>query len=199
MGVHGLTSWVGKHSTLGTTLSLPDSRETAPIPFILDGLAFLYQVGLVDPVRGGGYAVVRANTRTYVEYWRACGLAPEVVWDGTPALLQLELSQLTRVPTGPFGASKIPTIIQRASQSLTKAVAYMRAPESARGGRMGQNAARMPPLALSACVSELEALGVPMHFAEEEADSPTAELAQRRMGLMASNGALLLLAGTECS
>lgn len=52
-----------------------------------------------------------------------------------------------------------------------------------------QNAARMPPLALSACVSELEVLGVPMSFAEEEADSPTAELAQRRGGFAVSNGA----------
>lgn len=98
MGVHGLTSYIAKHSSLHTTLSLPpplnapsassdviapDAAPRAPKrPWIVDALAFLYHVGLSDTLRGGNYKELRDNVRRYVEYWRACGLEPEFVWDG---------------------------------------------------------------------------------------------------------------------
>lgn len=61
MGVHGLTGYLNKQSTLSTTVVLPlpqddQSRSTSePIPFIIDGLALIYHLGLLDPLRGGNY------------------------------------------------------------------------------------------------------------------------------------------------
>lgn len=54
--------------------------------------------------------------------------------------------------------------------------------------KYAQQATRLPPLTHMAISAELEALGVPSHCAEEEADSPTAELANRKNGYVLSNG-----------
>lgn len=81
MGVQSLTTYVKKNN-LGTYVYLPDPLGERGLPLIVDGMAWAYNVGLVDTFQGGSYAAIRANTRRYVEYWRACGLEPEVVWDG---------------------------------------------------------------------------------------------------------------------
>ncbi|GAA5980062.1 hypothetical protein JCM11641_008275 [Rhodosporidiobolus odoratus] len=191
MGVHGLTSFVRKNNSLGDYLNLPlplDQPTTTtipipiqPIPFIVDGLAFIYHVGLVDTFRGGNYATVRANLRSYILYWRACGLEPEFVWDG------------------PFDSAKLPTVISRSSQSLARSIAYMRASDTARATpNLRNSASRLPPLTHMAVSAELEALGVASHCAEEEADSPTAELAQRKNGFMVSNDSDYFIFNAQC-
>lgn len=81
MGVQSLTTYVKKNN-LGSYVYLPDPLGETGLPLIVDGMAWAYNVGLVDTFQGGSYAAIRANTRRYVEYWRACGLEPEVVWDG---------------------------------------------------------------------------------------------------------------------
>lgn len=81
MGVQSLTTYVKKNN-LGSYVYLPDPLGERGLPLIVDGMAWAYNVGLVDTFQGGSYAAIRANTRRYVEYWRACGLEPEVVWDG---------------------------------------------------------------------------------------------------------------------
>lgn len=81
MGVQSLTTYVKKNN-LGSYVYLPDPLGETGLPLIVDGMAWAYNVGLVDTFQGGSYAAIRANTRRYVEYWRACGLQPEVVWDG---------------------------------------------------------------------------------------------------------------------
>ncbi|GAA5824031.1 hypothetical protein JCM11251_003386 [Rhodosporidiobolus azoricus] len=182
MGVHGLTSYIRKNTNLGTLVDLPAQREVEPIPLIVDGLSFLYGVGLIDPFRGGNYATVRGNVRRYVEFWRACGLEPEFVWDG------------------PFDSNKLPTVISRSSQSLGRWITYMRASDSARGNNatLRNQASRLPPLTHMAVSAELEALGVPSHCAEEEGDSPTAELAQRRNGFVVSNDSDYFIYNARC-
>ncbi|GAA5918683.1 hypothetical protein JCM6882_006215 [Rhodosporidiobolus microsporus] len=182
MGVHGLTSYVRKCTNLGTIVDLPAQREAEPIPLVVDGLAFLYQVGQVDPFRGGNYATVRANVRRYVEFWRACGLEPEFVWDG------------------PFDSNKLPTVIQRSAQSLGRWINYMRASDAARtnNATLRNQASRLPPLTHMAVSAELEALGVASHCAEEEGDSPTAELAQRRNGFVVSNDSDYFVYNARC-
>lgn len=66
----------------------------------------------------------------------------------------------------------------------------MRLPDALRMQHKYESAAtRLPPLAHMCISAELELLGVVSHCAEEEADSPTAELAQRRNGYVISNGA----------
>ncbi|GAA6053286.1 hypothetical protein JCM3770_006666 [Rhodotorula araucariae] len=169
MGVSSLTSFVRKQN-LGCLATLPSPDEPAPIPAIVDGLAFTYHVGLVDTFEGGGYLRIRQNVARYIEYWRACGLAPEFVWDG------------------PFDSAKLPTVISRSTQSLQRSVTYMRLPDHLRAQHKFASAAtRLPPLAHMCISAELERLAVPCHQADEEADSPTAELAQRRNGFVISN------------
>ncbi|GAA5999967.1 hypothetical protein JCM10207_005994 [Rhodosporidiobolus poonsookiae] len=181
MGVHGLTSYIRKHTSLGTYLSLPQQRDAEPTPFIIDGMAFLFSVGLIDTLRGGNYTTLRASVRRHIEYWRACGLEPEFVWDG------------------PFDSNKLPTVIQRSSQSLARSIAYMRAPDQARASyALRQSASRLPPLTHMAVAAELEALGVRCHAAQEEGDSPTAELAQRRNGFVVSNDSDYFIYPAQC-
>lgn len=73
MGVHGLTGYVNKQTFLSTTLILPGpqvSTSTAvspsPIPFVIDGLALIYHLGLLDPLRGGNYVELGDIVRRYV-------------------------------------------------------------------------------------------------------------------------------------
>ncbi|KPV73493.1 uncharacterized protein RHOBADRAFT_54712 [Rhodotorula graminis WP1] len=172
MGVASLTSFVKKHN-LGTITSHPSpgNDEPGPIPAIVDGLAFAYHVGLVETFEGGGYSRIRHNVRRYIEYWRKCGLEPEFVWDG------------------PFEREKLATVISRSTQSLERSITYMRLPDHLRTHHKYESAAtRLPPLAHLCIWSELELLGVVNHCAEGEADSPTAELAQRKNGFVISNG-----------
>ncbi|GAA5858979.1 hypothetical protein JCM8547_007187 [Rhodosporidiobolus lusitaniae] len=181
MGVHGLTSYIRKSTSLGTFVSLPPPPPTEPIPFIVDGLAFIYHVGLVDPLRGGNYAYIRASVRRHIQYWRACGLEPEFVWDG------------------PFHSDKLPTVIQRSQQSLARSIAYMKASDIQRSTpALRNNASRLPALTHMAVSAELEALGVESHVAEEEADSPTAELAQRKNGYVVSNDSDYFIYPSRC-
>lgn len=193
MGVSSLSSFVKKQN-IGDVLLLPSPAEPDPIPAIVDGLAFAYHVGLVATFEGGGYLQIRYNVRRYIENWRACGLDPEFVWDG--ALFSREASEPLKDLTlctqpGPFDTEKLPTVISRSSQSLQRSIKYMRLPDTLRGQHQHASAAtRLPPLAHMAISAELALLGVPSHCAEEEADSPTAELAQRRNGFVISNGTL---------
>ncbi|BGP42355.1 hypothetical protein JCM10450v2_006449 [Rhodotorula kratochvilovae] len=180
MGVASLTSFVKKQN-LGTLTTLPSTDEPVPIPAIVDGLAFTYHVGLVDTFEGGGYLRIRHNVARYIEYWRACGLAPEFVWDG------------------PFDSAKLPTVVKRSTQSLQRSVTYMRLPDHLRAQHKFASAAtRLPPLAHMCISAELERLGVPSHQAEEEADSPTAELAQRRNGFVISNDSDYFIYPAQC-
>ncbi|GAA5910062.1 hypothetical protein JCM8208_000943 [Rhodotorula glutinis] len=182
MGVASLTSFVKKHN-LGTITSLPSptNDDPTPIPAIVDGLAFAYHVGLVETFEGGGYSRIRANVRRYIDYWRKCGLEPEFVWDG------------------PFEREKLATVVSRSTQSLQRSITYMRLPDHLRIQHKYESAAtRLPPLAHMCISSELELLGVVSHCAEGEADSPTAELAQRKNGFVISNDSDYFIYPARC-
>ncbi|KAI5481252.1 asteroid-like protein [Pseudohyphozyma bogoriensis] len=182
MGVHGFTSWVNKQSSLPTTVVLPlDTPEPRPIPLVLDALAFLYHTALVDTLRGGNYRQYQLTLRRYIEYWRTVGLEPIFVWDG------------------PFGASKLCTVLQRSEQNLAKSISYFRASDEQRATPFFQKLARrLPPLSTLAALDELRQLGVASYFAEEEADSPTAELAQRLNGFVVSNDSDYFIFNASC-
>ncbi|GAA6041331.1 hypothetical protein JCM8097_007666 [Rhodosporidiobolus ruineniae] len=181
MGVHGLTSYIRKNTSIHSHIALPDPTATSPAPFVVDGLAFLYQVGLVDTFRGGNYAAVRALVRRYILFWRACGLEPVFVWDG------------------PFDTNKLPTVIQRSQQSLQRSLSYMSASDLQRATPALRNqASRLPPMTHMAVSAELEACGVACYCAEEEADSPTAELAQRLNGYVVSNDSDYFIYPARC-
>ncbi|BGP26640.1 asteroid-like protein [Rhodotorula toruloides] len=180
MGVQSLTTYVRKKN-LGVYETHPNPQDTSPIPLIVDGLAFAYHIGLVDTFEGGGYSKIKANVRKYVEYWRICGLEPAFVWDG------------------PFDASKLPTVIHRSTQSLQRSLKWMNLPDYLRADYANaQKATRLPPLTHMSISAELEALGVPSHCAEEEADSPTAELANRKNGFVLSNDSDYFIYPTQC-
>lgn len=86
------------------------------------------------------------------------------------------------------------TSSKRTQEHIEKAIALTAAME-ANGGSIfleyGSNhikAARLPPLLPTAVGMELGNLDVKQYFAEGEADSPVAELAQRLNGYCVSNG-----------
>ncbi|SGY61970.1 BQ5605_C007g04632 [Microbotryum silenes-dioicae] len=181
MGVQGLTTWVDQHTTLCEyhELSSDDAASarsgSAAIPFIIDGLAFLSylfrlnNLAIVDPIRGGNYLELRRLLRECIDYYRAVGLEPEIVWDG------------------PYGTSKTETILRRGRQAIRTSHDFMRSSDDQRAHlHVISRAARLPLLARSACTYELHQLHVKMHSAQAEADSPTAELAQRSNGYAVS-------------
>ncbi|GAA5897276.1 uncharacterized protein JCM6883_006639 [Sporobolomyces salmoneus] len=187
MGVHGLTGYINKQPSLPTTLILPvESSPTPPtpeeaIPFIIDGLALTYHLGLLDPLRGGQYVELARIIRKYIEWWRACGLEPEFVWDG------------------PFDSAKLPTVIGRSSQSLARTITYMKSGDGARlQGPLKKAASRLPPFTHQVMSMVLEEMGVASHCAEGEGDSPTAELAQRRNGYVVSNDSDYFIFNSQC-
>lgn len=199
MGVHGLSSFVQSRSSLGHTVILTPPAAPAPPPtaLIVDFLSFTYHIGLKETLRGGQYQEVRNSLKKSINYWRACNLAPEFVLDGEPhplrsivtfstatSLTLLISSQLT----GPSEHTKLDTVLSRSTQTLSRCVQYMRATDGERATpRMRNMVARMPSLTQAACVYELHKLGVPIHFAEGEADAATAELASRKRGYAMSS------------
>lgn len=215
MGVHGLTSFVDTHSSLGQSVILTAPVvATPPIALIVDLLAFTYAVALRDTLRGGQYQEVRGMFRKYVNYWRSCNLAPEFVLDGKfgvafstgdsdargltcqPALATPHTTYpITRVCIrlrylpGPSEHTKLDTVLDRSQNTLNRCVQYMKAPDAERATpRMQRMVTKMPTMTQATVVAELNKLKVPVHFAEGEADSATAELAQRRRGFMLSSG-----------
>ena len=85
MGVKGLTGWVKyRHLGVPNALRSLSAPSVPPIPWVVDAVAFLYQLkpDSRDKVRGGQYTALRAEIREIIEYWRACGLEPIFVWDG---------------------------------------------------------------------------------------------------------------------
>ncbi|GAA6016267.1 hypothetical protein JCM11491_006797 [Sporobolomyces phaffii] len=185
MGVHGLTGYITKQPSLSTTvvLSAPAAATPPrpPIPFVIDGLALIYHLGLLDPLRGGNYVELAGIVKRYIFWWRACGLEPEFVWDG------------------PFEAAKLPTVIGRSSQSLARTITYMKSGDGARRqGPLKKAASRLPPFTHQVVSVVLEEMRVASHCAEGEGDSPTAELAQRRYGYVVSNDSDYLVFNSRC-
>ncbi|SCV71547.1 BQ2448_3135 [Microbotryum intermedium] len=182
MGVQGLTSWVDQHSTLCEyhELSSDDARAGdnagSAIPFIIDGLPRLHFVSVPpQQPRRRGSDTRRQLSRAASDPQRVHrilpgrGLEPEVVWDG------------------PYGSNKTETILSRGRQAIRSSHEFMRSSDDKRAQvHVISKAARLPLLARSACTYELHRLNVSMHSAQAEADSPTAELAQRRNGYAVS-------------
>ncbi|KAM0790885.1 hypothetical protein ACM66B_004724 [Microbotryomycetes sp. NB124-2] len=171
MGVHGLATLVRKNSSLGRTVTMPDPAEQDWVPLIVDGSAFMFHVGLDDALRGGNYDQLQETVESYIDYWKGCGLEPEFVFDG------------------PSGSEKQETVLGRAQQSLDRVTRYMNDLNEAQLQLPHEikKAAKLPLLSQSACLQALRNRYVPFHFAEGEADSPTAWLASERSGYVMSN------------
>ncbi|KDE09462.1 hypothetical protein MVLG_00364 [Microbotryum lychnidis-dioicae p1A1 Lamole] len=190
MGVHGLTSFVNKHQPrLSKThvLTSPTPKET-PTAFIIDGLAFTAyilhsSVGSVtlDGARGGNYTAMRRYVKRIIEYIRAVGLEPEFVWDGAHSV------------------SKLSTIKERTEQKIAAVREFMSFNDDLRGqADLISNATGSPLLTRSTFIYVLNEMKVKIHFASGEADSPTAEMAQRRNGYAVSNDSDFFIFPAEC-
>ncbi|KAK4704783.1 hypothetical protein P7C70_g1425, partial [Phenoliferia sp. Uapishka_3] len=150
MGVHGLTTWISKRSSLGQ-IEIHDTPATPPTPLVIDSLAFLYHTALSNSLRGGDYSHYRVLLSCYVNYWRSVGLEAIFVFDG------------------PYEESKLATALHRSQQRLERSITYFRSSEYERGKYWVQRKAeRLPILLLSAVLSELRILGTVTHFAEFE-------------------------------
>ncbi|KAK4047210.1 hypothetical protein OIO90_006273 [Microbotryomycetes sp. JL221] len=171
MGVHGLTTFVRQNSSLRRHVTLPDERLPPQTALVIDGLAFMFYIGLHQTLRGGDYIWLTSQLNMYIDYFRRCGLEPEFVFDG------------------PSGSQKHDTVRRRAQQSLDRNIRYMMQLSDEERQLVSEigKASKLPLLTQGSCVATLKNLGVAVHFAEGEADSPTAELAHRRTGFVASN------------
>lgn len=185
MGVHGLTSFVNSISSLGAYYAFDTRDALTPTPFIVDGSAFLYHIGLHDVVEGGRYAEFIVDVQRYVAYWRAVGLEPVVVWDGQSCSLSSRSTLLIRC-TGPWGESKFDTVISRTQEAINKIVRFSHLSDPSHNDC--RDATRLPPLAWIACVDAMREMDVVLVYAEEEADWVTADLAQKLNGFCTSNG-----------
>ncbi|KAM0753717.1 PIN domain-like protein [Meredithblackwellia eburnea MCA 4105] len=171
MGVHGLTTWVNRRSTLGAAVLLKagEPGTSRPTPLVIDALAFMYHTSLKETIRGGDYQQYQATLEVYVATWRAVALEPIFVFDGS------------------FEATKLDTALQRSNSRLQRGINYMRGSEEERSKNWVQNKAeRLPMLMRSAVIETLHQQQVRALFAEGEADACTAELASRLNGYAVS-------------
>lgn len=195
MGVHGLSSYINQQTTLATTVTLTPATAQ-PIPFVIDGLAFVYFVALAEPLLGGNYHALRASVEKYIAYYRAVGLEPVLVFDGELDLLETKSGTCCSANVlfpllGPCDASKLPTRQKRTEQAIENGVAYMNAPDWQRDtAEFAGKTKRLPPLSLDSILDKLGELDVDYYMAEGEADSRTAELAERLGGFVVSSGEL---------
>lgn len=114
----------------------------------------------------------------------------------------MQRSRATSPPlpsSGPFDAAKLPTVIDRSSQSLARTITYMKSGDGARlQAPLRKAASRLPPFTHQVVSTVLEELNVASHCAEGEGDSPTAELAQRRNGFVVSNDSDYFIFNSQC-
>ncbi|KXN85312.1 hypothetical protein AN958_11412 [Leucoagaricus sp. SymC.cos] len=179
MGVHGLTTYLRGHTrSLSKTIRLPSSSADI-IPVVIDGWSFiyhLYQDSRLPWVYGGEYPEFSRVVTQIVEVWIGLGLKIYFVFDGACPDI------------------KIPTVITRLAQShVQPALLFFRTSAVSRStARFLHETRILPPLAYSACVYALKELAktndaLEVHFADEEGDPYSVELAGRVRGYVVGN------------
>ncbi|KAG6861160.1 hypothetical protein C0995_003169 [Termitomyces sp. Mi166 len=170
MGVHGLTTYLRENQrTLSTTLNLPSSFSSDPLPIVVDGWSFIYDVyrnSNLPWVYGGEYLEFSHLVVLVVNAWIKVGLKIYFVFDGpTPEL-------------------KFSTVVSRLGQShVQPSLLFFRTSPASRGTARFLNETRIiPPLVYTACINALKNLQnstdvVELHFADEEGDPYAVELA----------------------
>ncbi|KAK7691683.1 hypothetical protein QCA50_005082 [Cerrena zonata] len=180
MGVHGLTTYLRENrAVIARSLYFQNEglSSSSNIPFVIDGWSFIYEVhGLSNLpwVYGGEYRELSRLIELTVRAWISVGLRVYFVFDG------------------PYPSIKFPTLISRITKNsiqgsklffVTSAVARSRP-------RFLHEIAILPPRAYAACVESLKSIiesledksRLELHFADEEGDPYTVELAGRLGG-----------------
>ncbi|KAG6891496.1 hypothetical protein C0992_005635 [Termitomyces sp. T32_za158] len=189
MGVHGLTTYLRENERLlSTTLNLPSSSSD-PIPIVIDGWSFIYDVyrnSNLPWVYGGEYPEFYDLVAVVVNAWIKVGLKIFFVFDGpTPQL-------------------KFSTVVSRLGQShVQPSLLFFRTSPVSRGTARFLNENRIiPPLAYTACISALKNLrdstdAVEVHFADEEGDPYAVELAGKLGAYVVGNDSDFVVLNTE--
>ncbi|KAG6920166.1 hypothetical protein DXG01_004933 [Tephrocybe rancida] len=190
MGVHGLTTYLRENQRLlSTTLNLPSKSSSDPIPIVVDGWSFIYDLhrnSNLPWVYGGEYSQFSDLVAVVVNAWIKVGLKIYFVFDGpTPEI-------------------KFSTLVSRLGQShVQPSLLFFRTSPTSRGAARFLNETRIiPPLAYTACVTALKTLrkstdAVELHFADEEGDPYAVELAGRIGGYVVGNDSDFVVLNTE--
>ncbi|KAF9447186.1 PIN domain-like protein [Macrolepiota fuliginosa MF-IS2] len=179
MGVHGLTTYLRENTrSLSNAIRFPlASGDVAPI--VVDGWSFiynLYQESKLPWVYGGEYPEFSLLIARVVQAWIQLGLKIYFVFDGACPDL------------------KFPTVITRLGQShVQPGLLFFRTSATSRSAPRFLHETRiLPPLSYTACVHALEELAknndkLEIHYADEEGDPYSVELAGRVGGYVLGN------------
>ncbi|KAF4620667.1 hypothetical protein D9613_000817 [Agrocybe pediades] len=179
MGVHGLTTYLREKQRILSTTTVASSSSTKPIPIVVDGWSFiydLYQHSNLPWVYGGEYAEFVELVKFAVKSWVKVGLQVNFVFDGARPNI------------------KFATTVSRLNQSLIlPAQLFFRTSKASRStGRFLNENRIIPPLLYSTCVQTLQSLkaeytDLDIHFADEEGDPFSVELAGRLGAFVVGN------------
>ncbi|KAJ7209700.1 hypothetical protein GGX14DRAFT_452715 [Mycena pura] len=168
MGILGLSSYLKENRKLCETHSVTadDGRTT----IVVDGWSFIYDLyrssGL-PWVYGGEYPSFCSLVTSVVNAWVSVGLNVHFVFDGA------------------YPSLKFPTLVSRLAQSnITHSLVFFRTSPASRNSRFLYESRIIPPLSYTACLDALKAISettdsVVMHYADEEGDPYSVELAGR--------------------
>ncbi|KAJ3574538.1 hypothetical protein NP233_g1704 [Leucocoprinus birnbaumii] len=179
MGVHGLATYLREHTRILSKNVKFTSDSEDLVPVVVDGWSFIYQLyqdSKLPWVYGGENPDFARVISQVVEAWTRLRLKIYFVFDGACPDI------------------KIPTVITRLSQShVQPALLFFRTSSTSRTtSRFLHETRILPPLSYSACIYTLEKLAenneaLEIHYADEEGDPYSVELAGRVGGYVVGN------------
>ncbi|KAI7868516.1 PIN domain-like protein, partial [Spinellus fusiger] len=180
MGIHGLSSFIQEHGTLGKQCVWTASSE--PSCFIIDGNAYVYHYALsckTDWVYGGNYSLMAELVRSHTKALRQANITPIFLFDGALP----EDKKTTRVKRYKNYIDKVASVdsnIRQISKSNQDSVS----PEDSL--QYWGEFYLIPPLTLEVVVQTLRELEVQVIICRDEADGDVVTMAQEKNAYVVS-------------
>ncbi|KAL0075837.1 PIN domain-like protein, partial [Phycomyces blakesleeanus] len=182
MGIHGLSSFIQEHSSLGKHKSW-NENDSEDSCFIVDGNAYVYHYALqckTDWTYGGQYIIIADLVRSHVIALRQARITPVFLFDG--ALPQDK--EATRIKRYRNYIEKVVSTFNSLKQINDSNKTGEENPEDAI--QYWGDLYLIPPLTLEVVVQTLRELDVEVIMCRGEADGMVAELAEERDGYVVS-------------
>ncbi|KAH9889537.1 hypothetical protein C8Q73DRAFT_737263 [Cubamyces lactineus] len=192
MGVHGLTTYLREHKPiLSRTVHLPLQHPNEPVPIVVDGWSFIYEVvefGNLPWAYGGEYPDLAQLICQIVRAWVGVGITLHFVFDG------------------PYPTLKFPTLVSRITRNrIQNGLLFFRTSSVARSTpRFLHETAMLPPMAYSVCLDTLTAMAselphgkLHIHIADEEGDPYAVALAGRLQAYVAGQDSDFVVLNAE--
>ncbi|KAG0171878.1 hypothetical protein DFQ28_006579 [Apophysomyces sp. BC1034] len=180
MGIHGLSTFIQAHPSLGSSRTWNLDHKSQD-QFIIDGNAFVHHCAFsnkADWTHGGQYSRIADACRRYVATLQEAGIVLTFLFDGALP----EEKQQTRIKRYRSYIDRVGMTIGNLSQIN----------QSNRGANT-ENAIQycsdlflIPPLTLEVCAQTLRGLGVTVRICHGEADGEVVQLAHQLNGYVVS-------------